>query len=104
MAKISANGAHAVITVKASKPDDMASSQSADGVIHLTLTLTSDGRLLQKTTWRYKSTVTGNRWQGGGNYTVKAKISTDRMAKLGTDRLRQNMIEIATMKGYSIDA
>jgi hypothetical protein len=103
MAKISANGATTRIQVKAHKKADLVTSTSADGLVHLTLTLTSDGRLLQKITHRYKSQVTGNTWQGGGGYTVKARLRPARMDELGNDRLRENMIEIATYKGYEID-
>lgn len=91
MAKISANGAHALITVTATKLDD--SGMTTDNLVHLTLVLTSDGRVLRKVTLKY-----GPGHYGGGNYSVLTRIPRANLANVTAERLGK----LAAKWGYEV--
>lgn len=94
MAKISAHGAHTVMQITASKPDT--SGLTKDGKVHMTLTVTSDCRLLQKTTHRWKSGGTG-----GGGYKVIGKLKPEDLAR---PDLKKALGHVAKRYGYTADA
>jgi hypothetical protein len=70
MAKRTARGCHVVQQVKGTKPD----SHTADGLVHITLTHRSDGRILRKLGWKHGSKDTSTWW----NYSSEPIIATVR--------------------------
>lgn len=100
MANIGSHGAHTVGQVKATKPEAMP-TMTADGLVHLTLTLTSDGRLLRKLGWKRKGSPRAY-WNYSG-YKVLTKVN---MAGLPRDRaeIDRRLGIIARRMGYQVVA
>jgi hypothetical protein len=104
MAKISANGGQVHLSVTFSKAED-APQLTADGKTHLTLTVTSDRRLLRKISHRFRSSQRkcGYRLSTTG-YTLvtRVKVHPDRMEN--KIMLAQSLADIAARWGYTPDS
>jgi hypothetical protein len=91
MAKISARGARVLVQVKASRPDP----STCDKLAHLTLTLTSDGRLLQQVSLKHSP----GHWARGNNRIV-ARVPKDHLAGLAPEGLSALLARRAESAGY----
>jgi hypothetical protein len=102
MAKISARGATALCQVKASMPEGE-TQLTADGKTHLTLTLTSDGRILWQTHHNFRSSTAkcGYRRSAAGMRVLK-RVDMAGMPRQAESR-REVLTAIARRYGYTPD-
>ncbi len=98
MAKISAYGATSRVQIKAFKYSD--DSSTKDGKVHLTLTLTSDGRVLRKIIFRYATFDGKGTYTSGGNYSQVTKVKRDALDTLTNDEFETRLRTIAARWGY----
>lgn len=101
MAKISSHGAQALVQVKASKDDEGA--RTHDGKVHLTLTATTDGRVLRQVSFRYRSSTPGSRAHySRSNNTLVMRVKPEYLAR-GAEAVRTGLERVARKWGYTID-
>lgn len=96
MAKISSHGAHTLAQVKAVKPDEL--GMTADGLVHLTLTVTSDGRVLRQVSMKY-----GSRWSRSNNKVI-GKAPPGEVSNYTPEKLSAYLARVATRMGYEQEA
>jgi phage terminase small subunit len=104
MAKISARGARTLCQVKASKPEP-GTQLTHDAMVHLTLTLASDGRVLRQTHHNFRSSTakSGYRRSASG-MTVVTKLTAADIAARTTDQLTAGLARLARRLGFTPDS
>lgn len=105
MANIKSHNGQAHMSATYSKPEETA-SLTTDGKTHLTLTVTTDGRLLRKTAHRFRSSQRkcGYRLSSTGYRLVtKVRVHPDRMSADAKPALTASLAKIAARWGYSPD-
>jgi hypothetical protein len=101
MAKISSHGATTLAQVKAHKLDPDAHTH--DGKIHLTLTATTDGRVLRQFSFRYRSSLPGSRAHySRSNNTLIMRVTPEYLAR-GAEAASTGLERLARKWGYTID-
>ena len=97
MANIKSFNGQTLVQVTGHKVDDM--HMTRDDLVHLTLTLTSDGRLLKKVTFKWQ----GKGHYGGGGYKAIGKTDPAKLAEIPRDVLIKRLQGIARKMGYEVD-
>jgi hypothetical protein len=99
MAKISANGNHKIAQVKASKDESPEfAALTFDGKVHMTLTVTSDGRVLRKIGYKRKTYGGGHRWDYSGN---KILTRSGTLTGLPREEIERRLGRLARKMGYT---
>jgi hypothetical protein len=101
MAKISSHGATTLVQVKAHKDDHGA--RTHDGKIHLTITATTDGRVLRQVSMRYRGNLPGSRaYSSRSANKLVARVPTEELSR-GAESVRPILATLARKWGYTID-
>jgi hypothetical protein len=105
MANIKSHDGQAHMSATYSKPEETA-SLTTDGKTHLTLTVTTDGRLLRKTAHRFRSSQRkcGYRLSSTDYRLVtKVRVHPSRLTEEYRPQLRADLAAIAARWGYAPD-